>query len=512
MDTERNAMDSKPQSVTDADSTPKKHDEIFKILLGELQTVTDAYSTTPKKHDESLPTDDTSRMVTGSTTSSVTVSACDNNGTDVVPSRPNGNGQAYATDSPKASSYNNYHDSNLHGERAVRSNCWSRTSVSSTKPPPGDLNVYGRLPSFTPSHSLSRPTFKGKQAGGQFTKHPNQRTSSVPYSGGYYGNGNANSGFLNHRDEQHRKPETERNGVESDYSLVEMKCGPRTHAKTHPPSSDSSSSSPLKQNSSFVLDLRREMYNLPDFQTDYEDAKFFVIKSYSEDDVHKSIKYSVWSSTINGNKKLDAAFRDAEAKTLVDGKKRPIFLFFSVNASRQFVGLAEMVGYVDMNKDLDFWQVDKWCGFFPVEWHVVKDVPNWELYHIILDNNEGKAVTHTRDTHEIKLKEGLQMLSIFKKFSAVTSLLDDMDFYEEREKSLRLTKEHKPATLRMDVFKEKDYDYGNGGDRRMNQERGYNWSRSSSSRTQQSLVNLTKNLSIRGGYHSVSKNNTRNPR
>lgn len=189
------------------------------------------------------------------------------------------------------------------------------------------------------------PLLKGKQAGGQFTKHPNQRTSSVPYSGGYYGNGNANSGFLNHRDEQHRKPETERNGVESDYSLVEMKCGPRTHAKTHPPSSDSSSSSPLKQNSSFVLDLRREMYNLPDFQTDYEDAKFFVIKSYSEDDVHKSIKYSVWSSTINGNKKLDAAFRDAEAKTLVDGKKRPIFLFFSVSELKDVSCLLSLIWF-----------------------------------------------------------------------------------------------------------------------------------------------------------------------
>ncbi|KAJ0237652.1 Evolutionarily conserved C-terminal region 11 [Hirschfeldia incana] len=491
-------MDSELQTVT------KKPDEVFKMLLGELQTVTAADST-PKKHDESPPTGDTNRIVTGSTISSVTVSACDN-GSDVVSSQPNVNGQACATNFPKAShrdknnsSYNNYHDSKLQGDRAIRSNCWSQTSVSSSKPP-GDVNVYGRLPSFTPSHSLSRPTFKGKQAAGQFTKHANQKTSYVPYSG-YYGNGNANSGFLNHRDEQHRKPE--RNVVESD-SLVEMKCGPRTHAKTHPPSD--SSSSPLEQNSSFVLDLRREMFNLPDFQIDYEDAKFFVIKSYSEDDVHKSIKYSVWSSTVNGNKKLDAAYRDAEAKTLVDGKKRPIFLFFSVNASRQFVGLAEMVGYVDMNKDLDFWQVDKWCGFFPVEWHVVKDVPNWELYHIILDNNEGKAVTHTRDTHEIKLKEGLQMLSIFKKFSAVTSLLDDMDFYEEREKSLRLKKEHKPATLRMDLSKERNYDYENGGNRRMNQDRGYNWSR-----TQQSLVNQTRNLSIRGGY-SVSRNITRNPR
>lgn len=161
---------------------------------------------------------------------------------------------------------------------------------------------------------------KGKQAAGHFLKFSNQKTSCPPNSG--YINGNSNSGFVDHRD-HYRKPE--RDG-ESD-SLVELKCGPRTHAKTRSPSDSSSQ----KQNNSFALAIRREMYNLPDFQIDYEDAKFFVIKSYSEDDVHKSIKYSVWSSTPNGNKKLDAAFRDAETKTLEDGKKRPIFLFFSVS-------------------------------------------------------------------------------------------------------------------------------------------------------------------------------------
>ncbi|ESQ35886.1 hypothetical protein EUTSA_v10009895mg, partial [Eutrema salsugineum] len=417
---------------------------------------------------------------------------------DGISSQPNDNVQASATNflkgsyRDKNSSYG-YYDSNLRGDRAKRSNCWSQTSASATKPP-GNFNGADRFPLNTQSHAF-RPPFKGKQATGQFLKFANQKTSSVPYSG--YINGNSTSGFWDHRD-QYRKPER---NVESD-SMVELKCGPRAHAKTLPPSESSS----LKQNNSFALALRREMYNLPDFQTNYEDAKFFVIKSYSEDDVHKSIKYSVWSSTCNGNKKLDAAYRDAEAKTLEDGKKRPIFLFFSVNASRQFVGLAEMVGYVDFNKDLDFWQVDKWSGFFPVEWHVVKDVPNWELCHIILDNNEGKPVTHTRDTHEIKLKEGLQMLSIFKNYSAVTSLLDDMDFYEAREKSLRGKKENKPATLRMDLYKEKDYDYEMESNRRMNQERGYNWSRSSSSTTQPALVNLTKNLSIRS--YSVSKKST----
>jgi hypothetical protein len=33
--------------------------------------------------------------------------------------------------------------------------------------------------------------------------------------------------------------------------------------------------------------------------------------------------------------------------------------FVQVNASGQFCGIAEMVGPVDFNKDMDFWQQDK---------------------------------------------------------------------------------------------------------------------------------------------------------
>ena len=36
-----------------------------------------------------------------------------------------------------------------------------------------------------------------------------------------------------------------------------------------------------------------DSYNHLDFITKYDDAKFFVIKSYTEDDIHKIIKYSV---------------------------------------------------------------------------------------------------------------------------------------------------------------------------------------------------------------------------
>ncbi|KAK4762882.1 hypothetical protein SAY86_008650 [Trapa natans] len=176
----------------------------------------------------------------------------------------------------------------------------------------------------------------------------------------------------------------------------------------------------------------RDQYNKVDFP-EYVDAKFFVIKSYSEDDVHKSIKYSVWASTPNGNKKLDAAYREAQEKV----GDCPVFLFFSVNTSGQFVGVAEMMGPVNFEKNVEYWQQDKWNGCFSVKWHIVKDVPNSLLKHIILENNENKPVTNSRDTQEVKLEQGLNMIKIFKEHVFKTCLLDDFEFYENRQKAIQ---------------------------------------------------------------------------
>ena len=74
-----------------------------------------------------------------------------------------------------------------------------------------------------------------------------------------------------------------------------------------------------------------------------------------------------------------------------------------VNASGQFCGVAEMVGPVDFNRNMNFWQQDKWNGFFSVKWHIIKDVPNPQFRHIILENNENKPVTNSRDTQEVFL-------------------------------------------------------------------------------------------------------------
>ncbi|XP_042457874.1 YTH domain-containing protein ECT4-like isoform X2 [Zingiber officinale] len=220
------------------------------------------------------------------------------------------------------------------------------------------------------------------------------------------------------------------------HELSELNRGPRVvHSKNHkvagPPPVISGKSQNLSSsgNENTGVSLDCEQYNREDFPDKYSDAKFFIIKSYSEDDIHKSIKYNVWASTPNGNKKLDAGYQKAHEKA----GGCPVFLFFSVNTSGQFVGVAEMVGRVDFNKTVDYWQQDKWIGCFPVKWHIIKDVPNSNLKHITLESNENKPVTNSRDTQEVELEQGIQMLKIFKEHTSNTSLLDDFDFYEHRQ-------------------------------------------------------------------------------
>lgn len=232
------------------------------------------------------------------------------------------------------------------------------------------------------------------------------------------------------------------NGVNNFDLLNEQSHHSRTNGakNTWQPSNDFVENADAKVNGNangFTSIVKRDQFNQPDFPTKYDSALFFVIKSYSEDDIHKSIKYCVWTSTPNGNKKLDGAYQDAHERTNEKGSKCPVFLLFSVNASGQFCGLAEMSGRVDFNKNMDFWHQDKWTGCFPVKWHIIKDIPNSQFRHILLENNDNKPVTNSRDAQEVNFPQGIEMLNIFKNYSAMTSIMDDFEFYEGRQKAMQ---------------------------------------------------------------------------
>merc|ERR1712079_967768 len=169
---------------------------------------------------------------------------------------------------------------------------------------------------------------------------------------------------------------------------------------------------------------------------------------------HRSIKYEIWCSTEHGNKRLDSAFKERDGRG-------PVFLFFSVNGSGHFCGMAEMLSCLDYNSSAGVWAQDKWKGQFKVRWIYVKDVPNSQLRHIRLENNENKPVTNSRDTQEVPPEKGKMVLKIIHGFSHLTSILDDFVYYEKRQKE----EEGKKAAANIPGMGDQGMDGSGGGGR-----------------------------------------------
>jgi len=190
-------------------------------------------------------------------------------------------------------------------------------------------------------------------------------------------------------------------------------------------------------------------------------AKFYVIKSFGEDDVHKSIKYNLWCSTERGNRKLDEAFNESKRINSQrngkeggggDGDKNaneidardttmgcPVYLFYSVNRSGCFCGMAQMISNYYADRHFGSWVQDgKWQGSFIVKWIYVKDIPNKDLKDIQLPNNDGRPVTFSRDTQEIPFKQGIEMLTRFIKYEPKTNILQDFKYYDDRERDIKM--------------------------------------------------------------------------
>ncbi|KAF0380795.1 YTH-domain-containing protein [Gigaspora margarita] len=182
-------------------------------------------------------------------------------------------------------------------------------------------------------------------------------------------------------------------------------------------------------------------FNPKTFNCKPPNARFFVIKYYTEDAIYRSIKYGAWSSTEHGNRRLDKAFREN-----VD--KGPIYLFFSVNSSGYFCGMAEMLTPVDYTTSCSFIPKVKWKGKINVKWIFVKDIPYGLLKHIRIVNNENKPITNSRDTQELYPEPGREMLNIFLKYRSETSIIDDSEFYDKRERDdVALVRSESPEIL-----------------------------------------------------------------
>ena len=154
--------------------------------------------------------------------------------------------------------------------------------------------------------------------------------------------------------------------------------------------------------------------------------KFFIIKSFTEEDIHKSMKYGVWSSSKYGNNILNKAFNS--------GKN--VYLFFSCNKSGRYCGVAKMISKVDETKIFELWTQDnKWPGLFNVEWIFIKDVPLKEFNKIVIQMNNGeiRPVSHARDAQEIPFYNAQIMMKIFSLYENSNTIFEKFEYYDLRQ-------------------------------------------------------------------------------
>ena len=179
-----------------------------------------------------------------------------------------------------------------------------------------------------------------------------------------------------------------------------------------------------------LIDINQK--NAKVVETINQNCKFFVIKSFSEEDVHKSIKYNVWSSSKNGNLTLSNAFN------ITKEKNGSVYLFFSCNGSGRYAGIARMKTPCDETKSFELWTQDgKWPGLFDVEWLFIKDVPFKEFKNIIITMKDGeiKPISNARDTQEIPFEQAKIMMQKIAEYQNTNTILEHFEFYDMRQEN-----------------------------------------------------------------------------
>ncbi|CAD8060717.1 unnamed protein product [Paramecium primaurelia] len=156
------------------------------------------------------------------------------------------------------------------------------------------------------------------------------------------------------------------------------------------------------------------------------EATFFLIRAPTKDNVHRAIKYGIWTSSSRNNKKLNDA-------------PRPVYLLFNVTQTSHFIGLAKIITEFRDKMHFKYWaEENKWFGSFQIEWVFLKDLPYNELSKI--QQSCGKCIHELIDCTQIENAE-----SIYSSFqqqpqkSCMLKSFKELDISEKRKRNERDT-------------------------------------------------------------------------
>eukprot|EP01017_Pseudomicrothorax_dubius_P033858 TRINITY_DN4583_c0_g1_i11.p2 TRINITY_DN4583_c0_g1~~TRINITY_DN4583_c0_g1_i11.p2 ORF type:complete len:370 (+),score=70.40 TRINITY_DN4583_c0_g1_i11:146-1255(+) len=156
-------------------------------------------------------------------------------------------------------------------------------------------------------------------------------------------------------------------------------------------------------------------------------AQYFILTSNTEQDLHKAIKYGVWTSTPRTNKVLSSEFQEAKKNI------QNVFIFFSMKDTNKIMGVAEMKGDVDYYESFTYWAEPlKWFGQFELEWLYVKDLSLEEVGDLITRRD-------TKDGRKLDPEVGMKIVKRFmdKPFTVKDTLFNYFEYLDVLEDEIR---------------------------------------------------------------------------
>ncbi len=173
-------------------------------------------------------------------------------------------------------------------------------------------------------------------------------------------------------------------------------------------------------------------------------AAFYVIRSKNYEDVHKSIKYGVWTSSKYNNKRF------ADAIT----QKKTIYFLFTVMNSNKFVGIAKVVEGPFMNAEFPYWgEIGKWIGVIRVEWLCIRDLFFDNVTHI---KYEDQCAYDWKDGFDLPTDVGYLLAKMISKVEQQGVILKYFNKYDNSEKETRSKLETIIENNMLSMFKEKN--------------------------------------------------------
>lgn len=195
------------------------------------------------------------------------------------------------------------------------------------------------------------------------------------------------------------------------------------------------------------LQIVNNIHSIDSFQS----GNFFVIRSKKIDDIHKAVKYGVWTSSQHNNQKIQ--------ETFVAGKmyNRPTFFFFTYLNAPGFVGLAILDG-MQLDREFPFFgEIGRWVGIMFMRWIFLRDVLFDEIAELKETNHNGeyRRMNEMTDGSRLSPINALRIIELMNTPRPVSHVFEKFPNYDFQEKKMRNNVEEIIRTNMMDIYKKK---------------------------------------------------------